>query len=135
MAQTLVAGHATRALPHGHAYARREPEKTALYQVFHPHLPSFERMWADSDRGNCLPGHGTEELRKFLTCGILSHGFAQMHCDACHKRHLVAYSCKGRGFYPSCMGRRMNEGAANLVDHVLPEQTPIRQWVLTTSIL
>ncbi len=25
----------------------------------------------------------------------------------------------------------MNEGAANLVDHVLPEQVPIRQWVLT----
>jgi hypothetical protein len=28
------------------------------------------------------------------------------------------------------LGRRMNEGAANLVDHVLPE-VPIRQWVLT----
>ena len=25
----------------------------------------------------------------------------------------------------------MNEGAANLVDHVLPEDVPIRQWVLT----
>ena len=25
----------------------------------------------------------------------------------------------------------MNEGAANLVDHVLPEHVPIRQWVLT----
>jgi Putative transposase len=25
----------------------------------------------------------------------------------------------------------MNEGAANLVDHVLPEKVPIRQWVLT----
>ena len=108
----------------GHAYARREPEKTALYQVFHRHLPGFERMWADSDRGNCLPGHVTEELRQFLTCGILSHGFAQMHCDACHKRHLVAFSCKGRGFCPSCMGRRMNEGAANWVDHVLPEHVP-----------
>ena len=103
---------------------------TALYQVFQRHLPSFERMWADSDTGNCLPKHVTQELQKFLTCGILSHGFAQMHCDACHKRHLVAFSCKGRGFCPSCMGRRMNEGAANLVDHVLPEQVPIRQWVL-----
>lgn len=115
----------------GHAYARREPGKTALYRVFQRHLPGFERMWADSESGNCLPKHVTEELRKFLTCGILSHGFAQMHCDTCRKRHLVAFSCKGRGFCPSCMGRRMNEGAANLVDHVLPEQVPIRQWVLT----
>lgn len=29
------------------------------------------------------------------------------------------------------MGRRMNAGAANLVDHVLPEGVPLRQWVLT----
>ncbi|MEP6654680.1 MAG: transposase [Myxococcales bacterium] len=29
----------------------------------------------------------------------------------------------------TCLGRRMNEGAANLVDYVLPE-VPIRQWVL-----
>ena len=86
MAHTLAAGHANRAIPHGHAYARREPEKTALYQVFHRHLPGFERMWSDADSGNCLPRHVTEELQKFLTCGILSHGFAQMHCDACFKR-------------------------------------------------
>jgi len=95
------------------------------------HLPSFERMWTDADSGNCLPKFVTEELQKFLTCGILACGFAQMHCDACCKRLLVAFSCKGRGFCPSCIGRRMNEGAANLVDHVLPEGVPIRQWVLT----
>ena len=90
-----------------------------------PHCPS------QPESGICLPKHVTEELQQFLTCGILSHGFAQMHCDVCRKRHLVAFSCKGRGFCPSCMGRRMNEGAANLVDHVLPTGVPIRQWVLT----
>lgn len=25
----------------------------------------------------------------------------------------------------------MNEGAANLADHVLPDEVPLRQWVLT----
>jgi len=89
MAQTLAAGYTNRAIPHGHAYARREPEKTALYQVFHRHLPGFERMWSDSDSGNCLPRHVTQELQQFLTCGILSHGFAQMHCDACFKRPVT----------------------------------------------
>ncbi len=54
-----------------------------------------------------------------------------MHYDASCKRLLVAFSCKYRGFCPSCIGRRMNEGAANLVDHVLPEGVPIQQWVLT----
>jgi hypothetical protein len=43
---------------------------------------------------------------------------------------LVALSCKGRGFCPSCGGRRMTERAAHLVDHVLP-RAPVRQWVLS----
>ncbi|MEO6096996.1 MAG: transposase zinc-binding domain-containing protein [Fibrobacteria bacterium] len=115
----------------GHGYARRQPEKTPLYQVFQRHLPAFERMWTDTESGGCLPKFVTGGLQGFLRCGILAYGFAQMHCESCRKRHLVAFSCKGRGFCPSCMGRRMNEGAANLVDHALPEGVPLRQWVLT----
>ncbi len=42
----------------------------------------------------------------------------------------VAFSCKRRGFCPSCGARRMAESAALLVDEVLPEQ-PMRQWVLS----
>ena len=106
-------------------------EEAPLYQDFERHLPDFERMWSDTDSGVCLPRYVTEELQQFLTCGILSQGFAQMHCDGCRKRHQVVFSCKGRGFCPSCMGRRMNEGAANLEDHVFPTGVPIRQWVLT----
>src|SRR5271170_695809 len=40
------------------------------------------------------------------------------------------FSCKGRGFCPSCFGRRMSATAANLIERVLPE-TALRQWVLT----
>lgn len=43
---------------------------------------------------------------------------------------MVPFSCKRRGFCPSCGGRRMAERAAYLVDEVLP-QVPVRQWVLT----
>src|SRR5262245_19213217 len=43
---------------------------------------------------------------------------------------VVAFSCKGRGFCPSCGGRRMSELAAQLVDRVIP-QVPVRQWVLS----
>lgn len=46
------------------------------------------------------------------------------------RRALVAFSCKRRGFCPSCGARRMAESAALLVDEVLPEQ-PMRQWVLS----
>jgi hypothetical protein len=43
---------------------------------------------------------------------------------------VVAFSCKARAVCPSCLGRRMSAGAANLVDHVLPD-VPIRQFVVT----
>ena len=45
---------------------------------------------------------------------------------------VVGFSCKRRGFCPSCMGRRMAEGAALLVDYVLPP-VGYRQWVLSFS--
>ena len=41
---------------------------------------------------------------------------------------VLAFSCKGRGFCPSCTGRRMADLAAHLVDEVLPK-VAIRQWV------
>src|SRR5437868_4629710 len=37
----------------------------------------------------------------------------------CGYDRLVSYSCKRRGFRPSRLGRRMNDGAAFLVDHVI----------------
>src|SRR5207245_4006848 len=46
-------------------------------------------------------------------------------------RAARAFSCKGRAICPSCGGRRMAERAAHLVDHVLPADVPVRQWVLS----
>ena len=114
----------------GYTYARREPEKTALFQIIQQHLLSFEQQWTDQADGRTLPSFVTDELHDFLGCGILARGLAQLLCKTCHERYVVAYSCKGRAFCPSCGGRRMNAGALTLVDHVLPE-VPIRQFVLT----
>ena len=61
---------------------------------------------------------------------MLAHGFARVRCERCAFEHLVPFSCKGRGFCPSCGGRRMTERAAHLVDGVIPP-VPVRQWVLT----
>lgn len=78
MVQTMAKTSARRLLGSGHAYARREPEKRALYEVFHRYLPSFECMWVDSDTSNCLPKHVTQELHQFLTCVIsaMCYGFS-----------------------------------------------------------
>ncbi|MGC9986625.1 MAG: transposase zinc-binding domain-containing protein [Polyangia bacterium] len=94
------------------------------------HLLTFEQQWTDKSDGHTLPSFVTDELHDFLGCGILARGLAQLFCPTCHERYVVAWSCKGRGFCPSCGGRRMNAGALTLVDHVLPE-VPIRQFVLT----
>ena len=43
---------------------------------------------------------------------------------------LVPFSCRGRGFCPACIGRRMAERSTALVDRVIPK-VATRQWVLT----
>ena len=80
--------------------------------------------------GVSLPQFVNDEFEAYLTCGRLEYGFLRVKCDACRHEKLVAFSCKRRGFCPSCGARRMVETAAHLVEHVLPEQ-PIRQWVLS----
>jgi hypothetical protein len=116
--------------PSGPTYIRRQPEKTALYQVLQRHLLTFEQQWTDEANGRTLPKFVLDELRGFMSCGILARGFAHLYCARCGEHHVVAFSCKARAVCPSCLGRRMSEGAANLVDHVLPD-VPIRQFVLT----
>jgi hypothetical protein len=61
---------------------------------------------------------------------LLAHGFARVHCDDCGHDDVVAFSCKGRGFCPSCGAARMVDTAAWLCDAVIPE-VPVRQWVLS----
>ena len=56
-----------------------------------------------------------------------------LRCERCGDTTVVGFSGKGRGFCPSCGGRRMSELAAHPVDHVLPH-VPIRQWVFTVPV-
>jgi Transposase zinc-binding domain len=63
-----------------------------------------------------VPKHARRELEAYLDCGLLCRGFARLGCEETGESRLVAFSCKGRGFCPSCKGRRMSATAANL-DH------------------
>ena len=101
----------------GYTYARREPEKTALFQVLQQHLLTFEQEWTDKSDGRTLPSFVTDELHKFLDCGILAPGFAHLLCKTCHERYVVPLSCKARAVCPSCLGRRMSEGTFDLTEH------------------
>ncbi len=109
-------------------YTPRSPEQTLLYRIVGEQLESF--LSRARETGQPAPRFIEQELRAYLRCGVLAHGFLRLHCDACKLDRLVPFSCKRRGFCPSCGGRRMAETAAHLVDSVFPE-VPVRQWVLS----
>ena len=77
-----------------------------------------------------IPAHVEQAFREYLSCGVMSLGFARIRCESCGHDYLLAFSCKQKAFCPSCSARRMVETAAHLVDNVLP-RTPFRQWVIT----
>ncbi len=109
-------------------YALRRPETTILYRVVQHQLETW--LGNARTRERTVPRFVERELRAFLDCGILANGFLRLHCDACGLDRLIPFSCKGRGFCPSCGGRHMADTAAHLVDRVLP-RVPVRQWVLS----
>jgi len=111
-------------------YAPRDPAADVLHRVVREHLQTFLAEAAHGRDGEGVPRFVEEEFQAFLSCGLFAGGFARFRCGACKTERLVAFSCKGRGFCPSCGGRRMTERAAHLVDHVIPD-VPVRQWVLT----
>jgi len=130
-AATEAAPPAARGSHAGPAYARRRPEQTTLHRVFRENLATFYAAAEAGWDGTPLPRFVRHELDGFVGCGALNRGFAHLKCEGCSASRLVAFSCHGRGFCPSCMGRRMASVTINLLDHVLPPAVPLRQWVLT----
>ena len=72
-------------------------------------LPQSRRMHFDAEGKVVKPGDEgvcglrlitpiEQELRGFLTCGVLAHGLARLQCTECALERLVPFSCKGRGF-------------------------------------
>lgn len=120
---TATSGRAPR------VYERHDPACQALHRVVRENLATFyaavEQGWESG-----LPEFVRAEFCRYLDCGVLERGFAHLACEDCGLPRLVAFTCAGRGFCPTCLGRRMNQTTHNLLLHVLPAQ-PLRQWVLT----
>ena len=114
-------------------YEPRDPSRTILYHVIADHLETFlASLDADPDATG-LPAYVQREFYGYLRCGILAHGFLRLGCDTCHKELLLPFSCKRRGFCPSCAARRMAQTAAHLVAWGHP-WVPTRQWVVSVPI-
>jgi len=111
------------------AYAPRRPTETVLYGVVLSQLETFLAHTRET-YAKPLPRYVEHEFRSYLKCGVFAHGFVKCRCESCGHDLLVAYSCKVRGICPSCSSRRMANGAAHLVDRVVPD-VPLRQFVLS----
>ena len=124
MASTL-----SHSLASAFSYQGHQPEKTLLYKLIQENLIDFYHQ-VEIEPEKTLPPFVKKEFDEFLKCGLLSHGFLRLQCQSCKQEKLLAFSCKRRGFCPSCGAKRMAESAAHLVDEVLPFK-PLRQWVLS----
>src|SRR5207248_3529410 len=89
-------------------YTPRDPSGTVLYHVIAEHLETFLASLADDPEATGLPAYVQREFDDYLRCGILAYGFLRLGCDTCHHELLVPFSCKRRGFCPSCAGRRIS---------------------------
>lgn len=59
----------------------------------------------------------------------LRYSFVEVQCEACRQVTLVAFSCKGRGWCPSCTTRRAIEAGVH-AEASLP-MVSHRQWTLS----
>jgi hypothetical protein len=98
-----------------------------VYQCVEQHWDAFVER---AEQAGGLPRFVTREFEAYLKCGRLEYGCLRLGCRACGYEQLVAWSCKKRGFCPSCLVRRMTDTAVHLEQNVLPE-VPLRQWVCT----
>ena len=113
-------------------YRSRHPERTVLYRVlFH----YFERFLAEYE-GRFEKEYGflrpivKEVVERYLDCGNPRCGFSRIRCPDCREERLVMFSCRTRGFCPSCHAKRIEEWGEWMRESLLRD-VPHRQVVFT----
>lgn len=102
-------------------YRARKPKASPLWQCIQRHFDTFLKTYEEryQPRYGFLRPTITEVVNKFLDCGDLEHGFARVRCDHCKHEYLLAFSCKGRWFCPSCHQKKVQLFGALLTETVL----------------
>jgi hypothetical protein len=71
-------------------FASRQRHRSGLWPgAGITHAQTLLAELRDTD-GRRLPRYVDRELAEYLRCGILSHGFARVRCQACNDELLVA---------------------------------------------
>jgi len=102
-------------------YRPRQPHISPLWQCLKRHFDAFCAGY----EARFQPRYGflrpiiPEVVGKFLDCGTLEQGFARVRCDHCQHEYLLAFSCKGRWFCPSCHQKKVQLFGALLTETIL----------------
>ena len=113
-------------------YRPRNPERTVLYRVlfhyFDRFLTEYEQFF-EKEYGFLRPVI-KEVVERYLDCGNPRCGFARIRCPACGEDRLLMFSCRTRGFCPSCHAKRLEEWGEWIREELLLD-VPRRQVVFT----
>jgi len=102
-------------------YRVRKPKTSPLWQCLDQHFDTFLASYEQrfQPRYGYLRPIIPEVVSKFMDCGDLEHGFARVRCDNCQHEYLLAFSCKGRWFCPSCHQKKVQLFGALLTETIL----------------
>jgi ribosomal protein S27E len=92
-------------------YRQHHPEHTVFYRVFFYYFELFLREYEnrfEKQYGYFRPVI-QDVVEKYLDCGNPMGGFARVQCPDCGEERLLMFSCKTRGFCPSCHAKRREE--------------------------
>ena len=113
-------------------YRPRHPERTVLYRVlfhyFDRFLAEYESRF-EKEYGFLRP-IVKEVVERYLDCGNPRCGFARIRCSDCGEERLLMFSCRTRGFCPSCHAKRLEEWGEWMREELLLD-VPHRQVVFT----
>jgi hypothetical protein len=113
-------------------YRQRHPELTVFYRVLFHYFEEFLREYESRfmrDYGYFRPVI-QDVVEKYLDCGNPMCGFARIRCPDCGEERLLMFSCKTRGFCPSCHAKRREEWGEWMREELLLD-VPHRQVVFT----
>jgi len=102
-------------------YRPRKPRASPLWQCLSRYIHAFLAAYEQRFQ----PHYGflrpiiPEVVDKFMDCGDLEHGFARVRCDHCQYEYLLAFSCKGSWFCPSCHQKKVQLFGALLTETIL----------------
>ena len=113
-------------------YRPRKPQESQYYQCVEDHFERFEQVCDDrfAKQYGFLRPYVKKVIYRYLDCGILRNGFAQVRCKDCGHEYLLAFSCKRSHFGPSCHQRRVVEFGEWLCEEVL-KAVPHRHFIFS----